>query len=253
MPRPSLSLLLASSIILLCTSQALAQGDPHSPKVAAESRYQTAVRLFGEGRYREALDEFDAAIALSPESIFYCNRAIVLIQLREPQEALESLRICQQTFTGDEAELAQIDAQRAAVDVAVNVLRPGATSTVSAINAPQLDDSAERWTRANTGYLVLGLGGALFASAATLDLLSGDLKEALQTAADGRSIEDYDVARDAYVARRRIWLGLTAAGAVFTLSGGILVVSHFIGGASNSDVELGLQLHNPGMSVRFRW
>ncbi len=225
----------ATLAMMVCfTSSASAQSDPHSPKADAEAHYQTAVRLFGEGRYRESLDEFDAAIELSPESIFFCNRAIVLIQLTEIESALESLEVCQNTFEGSEAELAEIDAQRAAVESVVRVVRPRSLTTISDMSAPAeviVTADADGWTRASTGYVFLAAGGALLASAGTLDLLSADVRTDLEEEASapaGSTDESYAAARQAYVNRQRIWLGLVGGGGVFALTGAALVLSHFL-------------------------
>lgn len=227
----------------------------------AESHYQVAVRLFGEGRYREALDEFDAAIAISPQSIFYCNRAIVLIKLQEPEAALESLQTCQATHAGSAADLADIDAQRQAVEVLVAHVRPGVLATVSAINAPMLVAEPPRgWTRVETGIVLLGAGGAALASAATLDFLSQDIKEELAARAAARVQPGADYAqrqaeyvevREDYVRRQRIWIGLTAAGAVLTVTGATLVLSRWLGG--DQPLEAGVGGPASGVFVRGRW
>ncbi len=260
MPRLlSIALLIAT---LLVASSAHAQA-PSPATGTAESHYQSAVRLFGEGRYGEALGEFDAAIALSPESIFFCNRAIVLIKLQEPEAALQSLETCQQTHAGDQAELAEIDAQRAAVQVMVGHVRPSVLDTVSLINAPSVaPDARSGWTWTSTGVLLMSIGGAAIASAATLDFLSKDLQQTLQArataviVADGdylRRQAEYDEARKRYVDRQRIWLGLTAAGAVLTVTGATLVVSQWISSTGSTDVEVGLTPTHPGVVVRLHW
>lgn len=251
---------LLSAVLALCAlpSKAGAQSDPHADGSSAEAHYQTAVRLFGEGRYREALDEFDAAIEQSPESIFFCNRAIVLIQLTEVDEALHSLETCQNTFTGARSELAAIDAQRLAVERVVRSIRPAAFGTISSINAPVLDPIApegDGWTRASTGYVLLAAGGALLASAATLDLLSGDVRRNLEAEAQGprgSNEEDYVAAREAYVGRQRIWLGLAGAGAVASVIGASLVVTHFLF-TPEAPVAVGVSPGAATVSILLAW
>ena len=220
-----------------------AQTDPHASKIDAEARYQTAVRLFGEGRYREALDEFDAAIALTPESIFFCNRAIVLIQLTEVEAALESLETCQSTFTGEPGELAAIDAQRSAVDLVVRVVRPGTLDTVSAMTTPVViqDPTGAGWTRASTGYVLLAAGGALLASAATFDILSSSVRDTLDDMiANPRTVteEQFRAQLNEYKSRQRIWLLLTGGGALATLTGATLVVTHWLADDAASGVQV---------------
>ena len=232
---------------------ASAQADPHSAQDDAEAHYQAAVTLFGEARYREALDEFDAAIAISPESIFFCNRAIVLIQLAEVDEALEALGTCQRTFAGDPSELAAIDAQRQAVAVVVNHVRPSAFATISAINAPTFEaPPRRRWNRSSTGYVLLAAGGALLASAATLDLLSSEIRRELEEEARGKlgsDEENYLAAREAYLARQRIWLGLAGAGALSTLAGAALVGSWLLRSEETVSVGWGLEFFAGGLGL----
>ena len=256
-----LSAILAGAMLVTLSSFGPAahaqEAEPHTAGDSAESHYQGAVRLFGEGRYVEALQEFDKAIAISPESIFYCNRAVVLIKLGEPLEALRSLETCQNTFTGADAELAEIDAQRLGVERMVHNVRAGALATVDAINTPLAVEPAPQgsgWTKASTGYVLLGVGGALLASAVTLDRLSVDIKDRFVEEARGRvdgTEEAYLEARAAYVQRQRIWLGLAAGGAAVTLVGSSLVALHFLGGNEGADVSA---LVTPGgVSLRWVW
>lgn len=250
-------------LAVLWTSHASTQELP--PKQRAEGHYQTAVKLFGEGRYAEALAEFDQAIAISPESIFYCNRAVVLIELDEAAEALESLETCQRTHSGSAEELAAIDAQRAAVSVITSHVQPGALGTVSLINAPIVapaEPASRGWTRVETGILLMGIGGAAFASAATLDFLSKDLKDDLRIASEARvdggadyaqRQREYDEARIAYRNRQRVWIGLTAGGALFTLTGATFAISRWLSSNPDDQVEVGITLERPGLFVRKRW
>lgn len=207
--------------------------DPHSGE-SAEQHYQTAVSLFGEGRYREALDEFDEAIAISPEPIFYCNRAVVLVKLREPVAAVESMQICRNTFEGSEAELAQIDAQTQAMETFVatvrlsssEVARSIASGPVVVVEAP---DQAERkgWTMADTGYVTLAFGLAAVGSALTLDLLSADIRDEFLAEAEGgpgTSRERYDELKADYDQRQTVFLILSGVGAGLVLLGTGLVV-----------------------------
>jgi tetratricopeptide (TPR) repeat protein len=250
-------------LVVLLGSNAFAQATEQSKREEAESHYLAAVRLFGEGRYREALDEFDEAIADSPESIFYCNRAVALIKLQEPEAALESLQTCQETHAGGEEELAEIDAQRQAVGVIVGNIRTGVLSTVSAINAPDeqppIIQPRRGWTRVETGIVLAGVGVASLASAATLDFLSQDLKTDLESAStaplNGASIstrqQEYDAVRKRYVTRQRIFIGLTAAGAAFTVTGAVLTLSGLVN--RNKETPVAVIPHLTGVSARVIW
>ncbi|MBA2663704.1 MAG: tetratricopeptide repeat protein [Bradymonadaceae bacterium] len=233
-------LVVAVALLLLASAANAQQGDPHAPLEYAESHYQLAVRFFGEGRYREAVAEFDRAIALSPEPIFYCNRAVVLLQLKEADEALKSLQTCRDTFVGDNEELRQIDAQTGAIAVFVGHLRPNAMRLGAAIAdralALPVEPPASRdaqWGASDYGYLSLATGAALLASAATLDWLSADLREEFLLQSNGganTSSERHAQLEEQIHDRQRVFLGLTIGGAVFSALGIGLVGYHFLAG-----------------------
>jgi tetratricopeptide (TPR) repeat protein len=200
---------------------------------SAEDHYQSAARLFGEGRYREALEEFDAAIAIAPEPIFYCNRAVVLIKLQELDAALASMKTCRDTFRGEERELAQIDAQLQALTIFVRNLQRHATSTATTIATRPRDAGRPKpkqssWSAADTGYIGLGVGAALLGSAATLDLLSADLVEDYKAASTGSDPDRYQQTRDDLSQRQRIFWGLTIGGSILAATGAGLVIYHFL-------------------------
>ena len=77
------------------------------------------------------------------------------------------------------------------------------------------------------GYVTLGIGGALLASAATVDWLSGDLREEFINESQGgpaTSSERYDDLRDRVQTRQTVFWGLGASGAALAVAGvGMLV------------------------------
>lgn len=230
---------------------ASAQQDPHDPRNAAEAHYQAAVRLFGEGRYREALDEFDVAIELSPEPVFYCNRAVVLIKLEESLEALQSLETCRDTFAGDPVELAQIDAQASGVGAFVRHVGPSATRVAQRVASEGVSVAPrdDGWGLSDVGYLSLGAGAAVLASAATLDLLSEDLRADFEAEASGEagtSYVRYRELRDEFETRQAIFAWLTIGGLALAITGVSLVTYDLIVGEESVEVVLSPRLGASG-------
>lgn len=217
---------------------------------AAELRYQAAVRLFGEGRYRESLAEFDAAIALDPQSVFFCNKALVELKLQETGRALESLRECRQRFEGDENELASIDAQLLGVSTYHEVVRIRAMTVARDIAAGPvalnpIDGDPNAWDMGDTGFVFLGLSAALVASAITVDILSADLKSDFLRESEGgpgTSLERYEVLRDDLSFRQTIFYSLGIGGAASAAAGVVLLILHY----SDSDEQAWIPVIAPG-------
>jgi hypothetical protein len=238
---------------LLTTRQAAAQddGDVASsaiPKDKAESgseraaeadrHYGEAVRLFGEGRYREAIEEFDRAIAISEEPVFFCNRGIALIKLNEWDSALDDMRTCRTTFEGAPAEVAQIDAQYKGLRTFVRGVRPRAVEVARDIAAgnvsPNVVEVPERqspWNLELAGHLSLGTGAVLLTAAVTLDYLSADLRDdfvAQSEGGPGTSPRRYQDLRSELETRQTVFTGLTISGAALSVTGiSILAYSWF--------------------------
>lgn len=206
--------------------------DPHGDRDEAERHYQTAVVLLSEGRYLEALNEFDAAIELSPQAIFYCNRALVLIKLKDTTEAVASLKSCRDNFEGDATELAQIDAQYQGVRAYDEILRPHAINTAQDIATGPIKrqpPEQDAWHADDFGLIFMGLGAAFLASAVTLDLLSADLHDSFieqSQGGPGTSQARYDELKDDIEFRQNVFWGLTGAGALLVVAGGGLVAYH---------------------------
>lgn len=221
-------MLLVLILMTVLPSLALAQSN-------AELRYQEAVRLFGEGRYRESLHAFNEAIELDPQSVFYCNRALVELKLQETAQAAASFRACRDSFEGDEAELASIEAQLKGVEMYEFHLRPRSITVARDIAAGpvQLQQPVEvstGWDVGDTGFVFLGASAALFASALTLDLLSADLKEDFQTQSQGgmgTSEARYTELKTELETRQTVFFTLGALGAGAALVGGGLLIYHY--------------------------
>jgi len=233
------------ALALVVSTRAAAQSPPADGSAKADAHYQTAVRLFGEGRYREALDEFDEAIAISPEPIFYCNRAIVLIELREPEDAYQSLETCRDGFTGATEDKAEIDAQMLAVGAFVHHVGPRATQITEDIATGPLVKSTPTppehggFGATDYGLLSTGIGAALVGSAVTLDLLSKPIvDEYKQLSAEGGSQQRYDELKQEILTRQRIWYALSIGGGVFALAGVGLVVYDAISGGDDTEAPV---------------
>ena len=211
---------------LLCCGASVAAQD------AAEEYYLQALELFNEGRYVDALESFDKAIAIRPEAVFQCNRAAVLLQLGRTRQALESMRTCRDGFqTEDPIELAQIDAEVLAMDLAVTDVVPDSRTVANAIaTTPNRDDLPPRevvvvepgppgtrgmaiaaWTTGAVG--AASLVGGLVLDIATLPLID----EYKAAGADGGDRPSYNALKRA-IDQRQVVIGALVIVGVTTLA-----------------------------------
>ena len=203
--------------------------DAADKAVEADRHYGEAVRLFGEGRYREAIEEFDAAIALTQEPVFFCNRGIALIKLNEWESALSDLRTCSETFEGAPVEVAQIDAQYKGLQAFVRGVRPRAIEVARDMAAGTVSPTVVEvpaqqspWNIELAGHLSLGTGAVLLTAAVTLDYLSGDLRDdfvAQSEGGPGTSKKRYRELRNELETRQNVFTVLTASGAALAVTG----------------------------------
>lgn len=240
---------------VMVTAPQLAWAQDHQAgKTEAEQHYQTAVVLLSEGRYLEALAEFDAAIDLSPQAIFYCNRALVLVKLDETREAMQSLKNCRDLYEGDETELAQIDAQYLGLAAYEEIVRPHARTVARDIATGPVGSNASEapWNLSDFGLITMGVGAALLASAATVDLLSADLKQDFIDESKGgpeTSRARYDELKADLGLRQNLFWGLGGAGAVLLVAGGGMIAYHFA--IDESPVAVTPTLGSEGFGVQF--
>lgn len=220
------------SLALSAPQDVRAQEPSAEPSVLADRHYQQAMLMFNQGRYREAVKHFNDAIELAPDPIFYCNRAIALIKLDELDEAIKSMITCRDTIGEDPQEVAQIDAQLQALTIFAKQLRPHAQTLARDIAAGPVIKKVEPtpapvddgWSASDFGYISLALGGACFASAITLDLLSAQDVETLKKEQRGGDKARYDEARSSIEQRQPLWIGLSAAGTGLALLGVTLII-----------------------------
>lgn len=221
----------STGLLITRTAAAQESGNTASTSNAqqADKHYGEAVRLFGEGRYREAIEEFNQAIALAEEPVFFCNRGIALIKLNEWNAALSDLKTCQSTFRGSPAEVAQIDAQYKGLRAFVRGVRPRAMEVARDIAAgditPKVVEVTTKqspWNIELAGHLSLGTGAALLTAAVTLDYLSGALRDDFVAESEGgagTSPERYRQLRDELETRQDVFTALTISGATLAVTG----------------------------------
>ncbi|RAL20171.1 hypothetical protein DL240_18305 [Lujinxingia litoralis] len=215
--------------VTLAASPAQAQasgGDPHDAAQRAEVHYQMAMRLFNQGRYREAVEEFDQALVLLDDPIFWCNRAVPLMKLDEMDAARESLASCRDGLPAGSEDRAQVDAQLAALTVAVRQVRARARELASwekmplPVVAPRVEEVEGMSGRSVAGWSVAGAGVALVGAAWIIDLRSAGVVETFQQAsAQGGSRERYDALRSEVALRQRVVWSLAGVGAAAALVG----------------------------------
>ncbi len=198
----------------------------------AETHYLQALDLFNQGRYVDALERFDQAIALSPDAVFYCNRAVVLLELGQTRDALESMEVCRTGFeNADPEERAQVDAEVNALALAVRHIVPDTRALASTIaftrSRPKREEApavtivvaptgAEELDSVELAAWAVGAVGALSLTAALIvDLVTLPLIDEYRASGrEGRSRSSYDGLRRA-IDQRQVLIGsLLVAGVV---------------------------------------
>ncbi len=242
---PVRALVLALMLVAAGATTAAAQSDADK----AEAFYLQAVEFFNAGRYQEALENFDQAIALQPEAVFYCNRATVLKKLGEHLEALSSMEACMERFEvyDDESaeEKAQITAEVQAMQVALRNVSPTSRGVATNIatrpsvgggggggGGPDLvivgpsgpgntDEGTDGVTIA--AWSAAGVAGAALTAALITDLVTQPLIEDFErTAQEGTNRDRYDALRAAIDQRKVIVGSLVVVGSVAAISSGVL-------------------------------
>ncbi len=253
------------STLTLGAGAALAQ-PARDAQVDAEGHYETALRLYNEGRYRDSVEAFDRAIGVRPDAVFFCNRAVPLLKLDELSQALASLEQCRDRYADQPAEQAQIDAQAKALGLFVRVVRPQAREIARAMSAPAPapapaptqalgDDAPKRrgWRLRDTGYVGAGVGVALLASALTVDLISADLVTQYQDASRGEDRAAYEQLRADVQQRQRLFWGLAGAGGALVLISAGLISYDMATDTSAASIGVALQPGGAAVMVRGRF
>lgn len=224
-------------VAVLTTLCVLCCGGVAAAQDAAEEFYYQALELFNEGRYVDALESFDKAIALRPDPVFHCNRAAVLLQLKRTRQALASMKTCREGFqTEDPLELAQIDAEYLALDLAVKGIVPDSTALATTIaTTPKESDAPPREViivePAEPGISGLGIaawttgtvGAASLVGALVLDIATVPLIDEYKTAgAEGTNRDRYDALKRAIDQRKVIVGSLVVVGMTTLVVSGVL-------------------------------
>ncbi len=258
-------------IVSLAAAHAWAQGRPGDKTQQAEGFYLQAVQSFNAGRYQEALESFDRAIALDPQAIYFCNRGTVLMKLHELPEALASMETCLARFEAADpeslAEKAQIDAEVKGIGAAIRGVQPASIRTATNIATrplankkpdiiivepiePGLDIQAlGAWTTA-------GLAGASLLSAAIIEVATVPVIEDFErTAAEGDNRARYDALRTAIDQRKVIIGALVIFGSASALASGLLFWTdnpeEDAGERNRSTLGADLQILNGGATLHF--
>lgn len=246
------------------------EGPSPEERAEAEAHYTAAVDLFNSGRYREALEEFDAAIARAPEPIFYCNRAVVLAAIESYDESLDDLRTCRETYATSAEEAGQLDGQIRGFELLLSARRHATTmaslpmtdATQGSAPDPEATtpeaplDPAARPGRGKRvfGVTSLVLGGAMVAGALTLDQLSGDLRRAYIEESQGGDQARYDELRGQLERRQLAFYGLLGAGALLGVTGAAMTLWGTAQGApQDRRAQLVPQLGPGGAGATLRW
>lgn len=191
-----------------------------------------AIELYGRGRYREAIEEFDKAIALSPQDpVLLCNRGVALLQIGEVSRARSDVSSCLEK-TQDPGQQAVVGAQLAAMSSILDAVGPRARRVARAVadgakpKDPIKDPvrpnpvPREGWGMFEFGLVAAGTGVTLMAGSAILDLASAGLVQEFKDASRGGVPRArYDELRAEVETRRTIFYSLLASGAVLTAVG----------------------------------
>jgi len=225
-------LLSATLVLTLLLAGRPALADPAADAERAEAFYIQATQLFNAGRYQEALENFDRAIELQPDPVFFCNRSTVLLKLKEFKSALASLEVCRSQYAADgEEEAVQIDTEYKALSVFVELIEPHSRAV-----AARIASGAEAVDRPPTviveeggealKYAAWGTGGlavALLGTALVFDLASASLIDDYESVgAAGTDREQYVALQTKIEGRQQLIGTLLVVGLLSAAASGVL-------------------------------
>ncbi len=254
--------------LMVATPAAAEEGDTDDDTTRvqlAEEHYRMAAELYGQGRYREALAEFDRSLELVDDPLVYCNRAVPLIKLGELREAHRSLVICQDAFPEGSEDRGFVEAEAEAVRVVLEVVRPGAMQTAAGmamgpVEVPPVEvEPVERPGRALrvTGVVAMGVGAGLGVGAVVWDQSSAGLvEEFLQESqgGPGTSRERHQELAAEIEERQRIHRGLTVgAVAVGAIGAGLWGVGMVQGRRGRGEAAVTVGDGEVGVAMRLRF
>lgn len=225
----------------------------------AEAHYRMAIQLFGEGRYRESVQEFDRVLELHEDPVVHCNRAIPLIELGRLAEAHTSLAACRDGYPEGSQDRGEVAAELEALEVTLDAIRPATMEVIDdviaaeavetrpeddgddedesdvaepeevveppapAVEEPAVsdDETGLSWARI-TALVAGGVGLGMGGAAAVVDWQSADLVEEYRQESQGTSgtsAARHTELRDRIETRQRLFWGLAGGGAAAIVTG----------------------------------
>lgn len=255
--------LIIASLCVLAPASAIAQG---APEEDASAHYARAVELYNQGRNREALDEFDKAIAAVPSPVYFCNRGIVLLKLEENQRAIEDLRACRDTYEDlDDDGRAKIDAQIKALETFEFIFSPNARQAARDIaRGPEKPIVIERPVvipppdnspaLRGIGWSMLGLGLASLGGAAGLDVASRPMLEDFQDSRYDADSSRHQELQLTLAKRQTAFYALSITGGALALAGVTTLIVDKVrrDRAANSSVTITPEVSKESTSLQLR-
>lgn len=247
-------------------AQPAERAEPVGELERAEQHYRMAVQFYGQGRYRESVEEFDLAIGLQEDPVMHCNRAAPLIKLGELREARESLRRCRDGYAPGDSERAYVDAEVAALGLVLDRILPRSKEVVRGLieGPPTVEGSAEveflapadpgprrRLSgRGVAGISLVGVGALGAAGAVVLDILSASMVEEFRRQSEGgpgTSAARHEELRLQIEQRQGLFWGLTLGSvAAVSLGAGLMIWDLARG---DDEVRQGVSLRGSGGQV----
>ena len=229
----------------------------------AEEHYRMAVQLYGQGRYRESVEEFDRALELYEDPLVHCNRAVPLLRLGELREARESLEVCRDSYEEESEDHRTIDAQVQGLKIIIEEVMPRSVEVARDIAAgpravgeqvvpvsdPRLGGVG------GAGIVLMAAGATTGVMALVVDVRSSELVEEFQRQSrggEGTSAGRHEELRQELEGRQTLFYGLSAAAVGLGVVGsGLLGVElwRIRGERALMEVEMGVG----EVGVRVRW
>lgn len=253
LPRVS-RLLIASCIaaLTLCASsshvsaqQPEDEGDEDVQSAADD--YARAINLYNEGKNREALQAFDAAISKSNEPVYLCNRAVVLITLEEYALAISDLKTCRDTYEMNDRERAYIDAQLGALSIFEYVIQPKSraitervanppeerdNTITSTVTTPIQDSAPSSPTGSSSplramGWVALGTGAGALIGVGALELITLQEVRTFRQECQGKQAPyaaDCAMLQSTLTTQQKLSRALLISGGVLSITGAALLL-----------------------------
>lgn len=233
-----------SVLICLGSSSALAQTsegaeEAESRLEEAEHHYQLGAQLFGQGRYREALEAFDRSLTAFDDPLVHCNRAAALLRIDEVRGARDALIICRDSYENGSEDFQFIDAQVHGLTIYVEYVRPRSIEVARdiAMGPPERREPLEEPFLAaeleprlsglgGSGIVLLSVAVAGGVGAFVFDLRSAALVEAYRRESlggPGTSRERYQSLREELEERQAVFQVISLASIGFGVLGATML------------------------------